>query len=185
MDVQNKASHNKEVRVIEYLKSRGDMNVLLQLLEACKLDTIFDVSESNITLIAPTDEAFVRLFDDMEITKEEFMSNRELVDLLIKYHIIKKRLTLEEIANSTELISINDYEIKVDVMRDEQNGRMVVILQEFSEITELITCQDGVVCTVLEVMIPKLDIADTDIQPDTDELASDTSLKYSDDEDDN
>lgn len=72
--------------------------VLLAAVENTPLASVTLGSESvNVTVFAPTDEAFAALLEELGLTAEELLANRTLVNQVLLYHIVNSAQMAEDV----------------------------------------------------------------------------------------
>jgi uncharacterized surface protein with fasciclin (FAS1) repeats len=72
--------------IVDVLRLDGRFSVLITALETTGLDAALSGND-ELTLFAPTDEAFVALLDALGITAEQLLANPDLPSILL-YHVV-------------------------------------------------------------------------------------------------
>jgi uncharacterized surface protein with fasciclin (FAS1) repeats len=76
--------------------------ILMQALEAADLVDAL-ASKGQVTVFAPTDEAFGRLLDFLEMTPEELLADEELLEEVLKYHVAPGRRMSDDVLGSEQI----------------------------------------------------------------------------------
>lgn len=87
--------------VIQVLTSNGNFGTFLGLIEQAGLTSQLQNANSNLTIFAPTDEAFAAVQSDM---MDEWTADPEgALNTILSYHIVTDRLDINQIANDDYL----------------------------------------------------------------------------------
>ena len=70
---------------IEVLKNNGRFTKFMQLLEFSELENDFSSSSSAHTILAPTDEAFEKLHDEL---KDKYLTDKDIATRLVENHVL-------------------------------------------------------------------------------------------------
>jgi transforming growth factor-beta-induced protein len=128
------SSDSKDKSLFDITKNSHDFSILSEAVQYAGLQDSLD-GETPYTLLAPTDEAFLQLFDQMDISAEEFLTEeyRDLVKQTLLYHIIpgynlsKDLLNVPEIKSLTEeVLQIKEVDGQILVGHNEHTFAMIV-----------------------------------------------------------
>lgn len=64
--------------IAEIAAENKDLTILNAALKASGLDKVLMSSEDEFTVFAPTDAAFAELLEELDVTSEELLANKEL-----------------------------------------------------------------------------------------------------------
>ncbi|QDZ22332.1 hypothetical protein A3770_07p48500 [Chloropicon primus] len=75
--------------LLDQAKGNDDFSTLVKALESVPdLIPIFENKKDKLTILAPTNEAFATFFKDFNSSAEEFLKDKNLVKLVLSYHVI-------------------------------------------------------------------------------------------------
>jgi len=75
--------------LLDQAKGNEDFSTLVKALESVPdLLPIFENKKDKLTILAPTNEAFSTFFKDFNSSAEEFLKDKNLVKLVLSYHVI-------------------------------------------------------------------------------------------------
>ena len=92
----------------------GDFSRMLDLLELSGISN--EIEGREVTILAPTDEAFDALSSD---ELEDLATNPTKIDDIIKRHILDELLSYDELKELTEVTTMSDETLTVEVDGDE------------------------------------------------------------------
>jgi len=71
-------------------------------------------SDDLLTVFAPTDDAFVDLLDDLEITADDLLASDELEDILL-YHVVSGQVMSADLSDGQEVETLLDEKITITI----------------------------------------------------------------------
>ncbi|PWK11199.1 putative surface protein with fasciclin (FAS1) repeats [Psychrobacter immobilis] len=74
--------------IAEIAAENKDLTILNAALKASGLDKVLMSSEGEFTVFAPTDAAFAELLEELDVTSEELLADKELLTMVLTYHVI-------------------------------------------------------------------------------------------------
>lgn len=74
--------------IAEIAAENKDLTILNAALKASGLDKVLMSLEDEFTVFAPTDAAFAELLEELDVTSEELLANKELLTMVLTYHVI-------------------------------------------------------------------------------------------------
>lgn len=74
--------------IAEIAAENKDLTILNAALKASGLDKVLMSSEDEFTVFAPTDAAFAELLEELDVTSEELLADKELLTMVLTYHVI-------------------------------------------------------------------------------------------------
>jgi len=128
----------------------GEFSVLIAALQAADPSVIQTLSsKGQYTVFAPTDEAFLALLEELDMTAEELLSNQALVTEVLLYHVATGRRYAEDVVASDQIRMLNGGRVAQDggVLTD-ANDRMSNIIAVDVE------ASNGVIHVIDRVLLP-------------------------------
>ncbi len=135
---------NPELTIAEVAVADGRFNTLVAALDAAGLVSTF-ASPGNYTVFAPTDDAFAALGED---TINAVLADQELLTSILTYHVVSDELSINRVANSDTLPTLNGQ--SVDVSFD--GGQVMV--DGSAIIINNVQASNGVIHVIDAVLIP-------------------------------
>lgn len=74
--------------IAEIAAENKDLTILNAALKASGLDKVLMSAEDEFTVFAPTDAAFTELLEELDVTSEELLADKELLTMVLTYHVI-------------------------------------------------------------------------------------------------
>lgn len=78
---------NHPKTLVEIAAGSPDFSVLVAALNASDLTGAFDDISQKVTVFAPTDAAFTKLFDEFNVTAEAVLGNKKFLTDVLTYHV--------------------------------------------------------------------------------------------------
>jgi transforming growth factor-beta-induced protein len=128
----------------------GEFSILIAALQA-EGKLLSQLSKNGkYTVFAPTDEAFMSLFEETGLTPDAVLADKELLSKVLGYHVVRGDRDAAAVTSSTQLRSISGDWIQVSgaVLTDE-NGR------EANIIATDIYASNGVIHVIDRVILPR------------------------------
>lgn len=133
------------------LERFGDFSTLIAALKATNLDVLLDEAEQDYTLFAPTDAAFSRLLDTLDLSLETLLEDERLESIL-RYHIFandRSEAVLSAMAPSSPE-SLSDGE----AVRIDTEGR-TLRLNNIANVTQSdVVTNNGRIHVIDQVLLP-------------------------------
>ncbi|PSC68448.1 beta-Ig-H3 fasciclin [Micractinium conductrix] len=78
---------------------KKDFGILLEALLAANASIVETLSNSDLvaTVFAPDDHAFLKLLKALQLTKEELLAKKDLLNAVLSYHVIGARITKQDL----------------------------------------------------------------------------------------
>lgn len=130
--------------LIEVLPEAGDFATLIEALEAASL-TEFLGGQGPFTLLAPTDDAFAALDQDV---LNKLLADQERLNDLLRYHVLRGRYTFVDLEGISTVTTLEGSELQVDA----EDG---VRLDEASVVESDIEADNGIIHVLDQVMLPE------------------------------
>jgi len=128
----------------------GEFSILIAALQS-EGKLINQLSRNGqYTVFAPTDAAFLALFEETGLTPEVVLSDSGLLTKVLNYHVVRGNRDAEDVTTSTQLRTLSKDFVKVDgaVLTDE-NGR------EANIIGTDVFARNGVIHVIDRVVLPQ------------------------------
>ncbi|AKB74670.1 hypothetical protein MSLAZ_1409 [Methanosarcina lacustris Z-7289] len=130
--------------IIETATQAGNFTTLLAALNATNLTDTFK-GEGPFTVFAPTDEAFAALPNG---TVEGLFNDTEALKNILLYHVAGEKLTAEDVANMTNITTLQGSELPVNVTEEGVFvGDARIVMQD-------VETSNGVIHIIDAVLIP-------------------------------
>merc|ERR1712100_219126 len=81
--------------LVETASAVPDFSTLVAALQAADLASAFDDMSQKVTVFAPTNAAFEKLFAAENVTAEEVLANKDFLTKVLKYHVAGSVLPFE------------------------------------------------------------------------------------------
>lgn len=133
----------KEMNLVETAASAGQFNTLLELATTAGLAEA--LSTENVTIFAPTDEAFAKLPSD---TLKMLQDDSEKLAEVLKYHVVAGAVPASQVVASKTLDTLQGEPITVTV-----TGETVQVNDSTVLMTD-VTGSNGVIHVIDAVMMP-------------------------------
>jgi uncharacterized surface protein with fasciclin (FAS1) repeats len=145
----------------------GEFSILIAALQAANPSVINRLgSGRQSTVFAPTDAAFLALLDELGLTAEQLLSDRDLVTKVLRYHIVRGNLPSTEVLAKERFRTLRGSRLfQSNGVLTDANGRTANI------IATDIQANNGVIHVIDRVVLPKLDQV-----PETDNTIVDVAL---------
>jgi len=101
-----------EPTLFEIVEGSEDFEILELALEETGLDTVLD-GRRQFTVFAPTDEAFEKLLEALDVTAEELLARDDLATILL-YHVTNGRRYASSVVNAPQIRMFEGGTVTVD-----------------------------------------------------------------------
>ncbi|NDJ84798.1 MAG: hypothetical protein GYB66_02825, partial [Chloroflexi bacterium] len=130
----------------------------VQAADPLVLDALSD-PEADLTVFAPTDEAFGNLISALGITPEELLATEDLTDILL-YHVIPGKNLAAKVIQFETVVTLQGEEIKVTVTNEGVflNDTIKIIVTD-------IVARNGVIHVIDGVLIPPSGVEVCEFRP--------------------
>lgn len=151
---------NPQGTLLEILQASGDFSILLDALDAAD-PIVFErlgTSVDEITLLAPTNQAFTNLLATLGITAQQLLANEMLLTDILRYHIIEDAVTAADLrsANGTSIVTLLPENQAIFVTVDDESS---VVLNNFVRFEAVdIEATNGIIHAVDNVLLPQIAI---------------------------
>ena len=130
--------------LIDVAREVGDFATFIEAVEVGCLTTFLD-GKSPFTLLAPTDDAFAALDQDV---LNKLLADQERLNNLLRYHVLRGRYIFVDLEGISTVTTLEGSELQVDA----DDG---VRLDEASVIESDIEADNGIIHVLDQVMLPE------------------------------
>lgn len=123
-----------------------ELSILLEAAAEVGLDALLSVNGPQLTVFAPTNEAFVNLLTALGLTKEELFAERGLLLTVLLYHVVNEELFAEDVLAADEIFPNESEPIAVDAKEGKLNQSKIILTDQ--------DASNGVVHLIDAVLIP-------------------------------
>ncbi len=131
--------------IVGVATENSDFNILVSALEEAELVETLQ-GEGPYTVFAPTDAAFEKLLDDLDITAEELLAQPDLAKVLT-YHVVPGKIMAEDLTDGLTVETVNGEELTFDLTADPMANEAKVTSTN-------IEATNGVIHVIDTVLIP-------------------------------
>ncbi len=133
--------------ILDTLAANGNFNTLVKALEATGLDATLD-GTSALTLLAPTDAAFLALRNEFSLTEAELLALPEL-EAVLRYHVLNGAVTSADISDGLTAPTVEGNTVRFGV-----NGAATTINGNANVIAADVEAGSGIIHVIDTVIIP-------------------------------
>jgi len=137
------------------------LTILVDAVEAAGLTDALN-SAGPFTVLAPTNEAFLALLADLELTAEELFANTELLTQVLTYHVIPGRFTTDQLAANAPLATLEGTAVNIE---DTGNGFVInpgiPVAGDVDIIIENVNASNGIAQVIDTVLLPPKNLLET------------------------
>ncbi len=129
----------------------GEFSILIAALQAADPAVLQTLSgKGQFTVFAPTDAAFVALLNELGVTADQLLSNKELVTKVLLYHVARGNRDSSEVLASSRIRTLQGgFLFQSGGVLTDANGRTANI------IAVDIMASNGVIHVIDRVVLPK------------------------------
>ena len=128
----------------------GSFDILIAALQA-EENLIKKLSRNGqYTVFAPTNDAFEALFEELGLTPEQVLSDKELLSSVLGYHVTRGNRDSTSLTKSKKIRTLSKNFINIDgiVLTDERNRNSNIIVAD-------IKAGNGVIHVIDKVILPR------------------------------
>jgi uncharacterized surface protein with fasciclin (FAS1) repeats len=143
--ISSKVEHPKTI--LDEVLENPSLSTLSKIIVKTDLVDVLE-SQGPFTLFAPSNEAFAKLSPG---TLDDWLksSNKEKLMVILKYHIVFGKMTLEEMKKHKGLMTLEGQHLRIKVDNDK------VIINNASIVKPNLEYPNGVVYIIDQVLVPK------------------------------
>lgn len=140
------------MNVVQIAQSNPNFSLLVEAVQAANLAGALSEPTANYTIFAPTNDAFMKVLQETNLTKEQLFADKALLTKVLGYHVINASTPVyakDVKPGNVVMLSQNTLVVTPQGNLMDENGRTAKILQ-----TDL-AATNGVVHVIDTVLLPK------------------------------
>merc|ERR1712070_1043117 len=145
--------------LVETASAVPDFSTLVAALQAADLASAFDDMSQKVTVFAPTNAAFEKLFAAENVTAEEVLANKDFLTKVLKYHVAGIVLPFESIVDGESISTLEGEDLGVRTGGQLQyRSDVTTVLGSASNATIIqgnVWSCNGVIQVIDEVLLPE------------------------------
>lgn len=131
--------------IVGVAQSNPDFSILVSALQKANLVETLQ-GDGPFTVFAPTDAAFEKLLDALDITADQLLAQPDL-DKVLTYHVVSGKVMADDLTNGMNTDTVNGEELTFDLSSDP-------MVNESNIITTDVEATNGVIHAIDTVLIP-------------------------------
>ena len=144
--------------LVETASAVPDFSTLVAALQAADLASAFDDMSQKVTVFAPTNAAFEKLFAAENVTAEEVLANKDFLTKVLKYHVAGSVLPFESLVDGESISTLEGEDLGVSTAQVQYRSDAKTVLGGGSNATivqgNVWSC-NGVIQVIDEVLLPE------------------------------
>lgn len=148
----------REETVGEFVRNSTDYTILETILNSTDMMASLD-GEGPFTVLAPTDDAFTRLAERLNITVDDLLANPELLTTIVQFHVIEGTFMADDLIaaysgqddNVLEVATLGGEEL---TLQADEEGTIILNKQGIDVFLPDIIVSNGVIHGIPGVLIP-------------------------------
>ena len=134
--------------LVQVAQSNKDFSILVEAMAAAGLvDTL--ATTPNLTVFAPTNQAFVNLLNELGMTKSQLLANPALLKQVLTYHVVPATVYSSQVkAGMVKTVQGTSFSISNDGKISDAKGRVANLIK-----TD-IKASNGVIHVIDKVLLP-------------------------------
>jgi len=144
--------------LVETASAVPDFSTLVAALQAADLASAFDDMSQKVTVFAPTNAAFEKLFAAENVTAEEVLANKDFLTKVLKYHVAGIVLPFESLVDGESISTLEGEDLGVSTAQVQYRSDAKTVLGGGSNATivqgNVWSC-NGVIQVIDEVLLPE------------------------------
>lgn len=136
--------------IVQQAQADARLSILVEAVTAADLGATLS-GPGPFTVLAPTNDAFAALLQELGVTKEQLLADRPLLTAVLTYHVVPGRITQAEFPVNTAVTTVQGQTLTLDsagVITD-QRSRTARIVQAD------IPASNGIVHAIDRVILPR------------------------------
>ncbi|MDN6627002.1 MAG: fasciclin domain-containing protein [Pisciglobus halotolerans] len=131
--------------IVEIALSTDDFSILVSALQKAELVETLQ-GDGPFTVFAPTNAAFEKLLDELDVTAEELLAQPDLAKVLT-YHVVPGKVMAADLEDGMMAETVNGEEVKFDLSGDPMINQSMITDTD-------IEATNGVVHVIDTVLVP-------------------------------
>lgn len=144
--------------IVEIAVGNSDFSILVSALQKANLVDALS-GEGPFTVFAPTNDAFVKLLGELNITAEQLLNHPQLSEVLL-YHVVSGKVMSTDLSNGLKANTLQNEEITVDL----SSG---VKINSSTVTTADVEATNGVIHIIDTVLVPSTFVLNASELPET------------------
>jgi transforming growth factor-beta-induced protein len=138
-------TYAQDQSIVEIAVSIDDFSILVAALQEAELVGALS-GDGPFTVFAPTNDAFVKLLGDLNITAEQLLAHPQLSEVLL-YHVVSGNILSTDLSNGLKAATLNGEEITVDLTSGVKINNSTVTTAD-------VLAKNGVIHIIDTVLVP-------------------------------
>lgn len=136
----------QEQNIVEIAAGNPDFSILVAAVQKAELVEALQ-AEGPLTVFAPTDAAFEKLLNELNITAEDLLNHPQLTDVLL-YHVVAGKVLSTDLSNGLEAETLGGLNITVDLTDGVKINQSTVTAADLE-------ASNGVIHVIDTVLVPE------------------------------
>jgi uncharacterized surface protein with fasciclin (FAS1) repeats len=145
-------SEHETLDIVSLAKSNANLSVLVEAIDAAGLETTLRAA-GPYTVFAPTNQAFLDLLAELNLSKAQLLANKELLTSVLTYHVLGAKVVAKDVPLGQPITTLQKGFFKA-----EASGSSLKITDGRNRVSNVVTAdvaaQNGVVHIVDKVLLP-------------------------------
>jgi uncharacterized surface protein with fasciclin (FAS1) repeats len=145
-------SEHETLDIVSLAKSNANLSVLAEAIDAAGLETTLRAA-GPFTVFAPTNQAFLDLLAELNLSKAQLLANKELLTSVLTYHVLGAKVVAKDVPLGQPITTLQKGFFKA-----EASGSSLKITDGRNRVSNVttadVTAQNGVVHIVDKVLLP-------------------------------
>jgi uncharacterized surface protein with fasciclin (FAS1) repeats len=145
-------SEHETLDIVSLAKSNANLSVLAEAIDAAGLETTLRAA-GPYTVFAPTNQAFLDLLAELNLSKAQLLANKELLTSVLTYHVLGAKVVAKAVPLGQPITTLQKGFFKA-----EASGSSLKITDGRNRVSNVttadVTAQNGVVHIIDKVLLP-------------------------------
>jgi uncharacterized surface protein with fasciclin (FAS1) repeats len=145
-------SEHETLDIVSLAKSNANLSVLAEAIDAAGLETTLRAA-GPFTVFAPTNQAFLDLLAELNLSKAQLLANKELLTSVLTYHVLGAKVVAKDVPLGQPITTLQKGFFKVETL-----GSSLKITDGRNRASNVVTAdvaaQNGVVHIIDKVLLP-------------------------------
>ncbi len=145
-------SEHETLDIVSLAKSNANLSVLAEAIDAAGLETTLRAA-GPFTVFAPTNQAFLDLLAELNLSKAQLLDNKELLTSVLTYHVLGAKVVAKDVPLGQPITTLQKGFFKAETL-----GSSLKITDGRNRASNVVTAdvaaQNGVVHIIDKVLLP-------------------------------
>jgi uncharacterized surface protein with fasciclin (FAS1) repeats len=145
-------SEHETLDIVSLAKSNANLSVLAEAIDAAGLETTLRAA-GPFTVFAPTNQAFLDLLAELNLSKAQLLANKELLTSVLTYHVLGAKVVAKDVPLGQPITTLQKGFFKAETL-----GSSLKITDGRNRASNVVTAdvaaQNGVVHIIDKVLLP-------------------------------